>query len=109
MLVCFSASASERTPVSFIRVCSALKKGSRCAKNWFRWMKYNVFPADNAWNLLNLVLISSMYNAEAYAAIRGNVKIRMWLIDGDVPHRNTLPLWNLYKLLVAEIILGQNR
>ncbi len=74
MLVCISASASELTPVWFIHVCSALKKGSRNAKNWFHRMKYNVFSADIAWNLLNLVLISSMYNAEAYADIRGNVK-----------------------------------
>ncbi len=44
-------------------------------------MKYNVFPADTAWNLLNLVLISSIYNAEAYADIRGNVK------NSHVAHR----------------------
>ncbi len=111
MLVCIPASASELTPVCFIHVCSASKKRSRYAKNWFHWMKYNVFPADIAQNLLNLVLISSMYNAEAYAAIRGNVK------NSHVAHRwgraaqkcialvESLQVVIKWPLLVAEIIL----
>ncbi len=70
----FFVSASEITKVCFMHVCSALKKGSRCANNWFLQQKYKVFLTDFAQNFLNIVLISSMYNAKAYTAIHWNVK-----------------------------------
>ncbi len=78
-------------------------------------MKYNVFLADIAWNLLNLVLISSMCNAEAYADIRGNFK------NSHGAHRRgraaqkyialveSLQVVIKWPLLVADIIPGQNR
>ncbi len=62
--------ASKLTLDCFVYILSALKKGSRCANNWFRRMTDKVFLVVIASFLQNLLLISSMHNTKKIATMR---------------------------------------